>query len=172
MNPVEGTILSVSKEAAQAALSTAMQDGTNLDNVLESACWGAKLALEKTPTQLPVLKQAGVVDAGGQGFVYILDGMLKALRGGETDTSLKPSVLEPEKNNIEYFDGGVLEYQYCTEFILKKKEQALNLDDIRSFLAELGDCVLVVGIPKRARYIYIPTIRGLSWSNGVELEPA
>lgn len=169
MNPVEGTILSVSKEAAQAALSTAMQDGTNLDNVLESACWGAKLALEKTPTQLPVLKQAGVVDAGGQGFVYILDGMLKALRGGETDTSLKPSVLEPEKNNIEYFDGGVLEYQYCTEFILKKKEQALNLDDIRSFLAELGDCVLVVGNPETSK-IHIHTNHpGTVLEYGVEL---
>lgn len=148
MNPVEGTILTVSKEAAIAAKEAAQGTDANLNGVFQAAYYGAVLALQKTPSLLPVLKQAGVVDAGGQGFVYILEGMLKVLNGEEIEYSVKDetSVDSNDKRSpINYFTDEELEYQYCTEFVLKKRERNLDLEAIRAFLTDKGDCLLVVG---------------------------
>jgi len=160
MNPVEGTILTVSKEAAKSAVAAATHDpAATIENVLKAALQGALAALEKTPSMLPVLKQAGVVDAGGQGFVYILEGMLKVLSGEEEVQTVQ---YEPEakKETPQVEFAGIpeesLEYQYCTEFILKKKENDLQLDGIRSFLSDKGDCLLVVGTPETSK-IHIHT---------------
>lgn len=159
MNPVEGTILTVSKEAARAAVTAAAKPEATIENVLTAALQGAAETLERTPSMLAVLKQAGVVDAGGQGFVFILEGMLKSLSGEEEDL---PVQYEPEikkdKPQVEFagITEGALEYQYCTEFILKKKNKELALDGIRSFLIDKGDCLLVVGTPDTAK-IHIHT---------------
>ena len=149
MNPVEGTILTVSKEAARAANEVLEGDSAapTIETVLEAAYRGALDALAMTPDLLPVLKQAGVVDAGGQGFVFILEAMLSVLRGEEDAPGVPIMAVEPPRKKAEagYFNGEILEYQYCTEFILKKKEISLEPESIRAFLAGKGDCTLVVG---------------------------
>lgn len=147
MNPVEGTILTVSKEAAEAANEAMAEADCSIESVLEAAYQGAQKALLNTPNMLPVLKQAGVVDAGGQGFVFILEGMLKVIKGEELDlTPVNTSIEEQQtERKEEYLPGQTIKYQYCTEFILKKKEEGINLDSIRSFLLDKGDCILVVG---------------------------
>lgn len=157
MNPVEGTILTVSRESAQYAASAAAGKDSTLITVMEAAFIGAKAALEKTPELLPVLKQAGVVDAGGQGLVYILEGMLKVLKGEELEySSDKEPSREEARSAVSYFEEGSLEFQYCTEFVLKAKEAPLDLDAIRGFLTDKGDCLLVVGTPATAK-IHIHT---------------
>ncbi len=145
-NPVEGTILTVAKESSQAASQELHREGSSLDSVFAAAFEGAYSALQQTPFMLPVLQQAGVVDAGGQGWVYILEGMLAALRGDvpqyqKESLSAVPSV----KNKVDYTGEQAITYQYCTEFILKKKEKSLSLDGVKSFLSDKGDCLLVVG---------------------------
>lgn len=146
MNPVEGTILTVSRESSIAAKEAAQEPEATPVSVLAAAYNGAMTALQKTPSLLPVLKQAGVVDAGGQGFVYIIEGMLKALNGEEIDYAAKTDVIiNDEKTAINYFNDETLEFQYCTEFVLKKKARNLDLEAIRAFLIDKGDCLLVVG---------------------------
>lgn len=146
MNPVEGTILTVSREASEAAIKELNKEDSTLNSVFKAAYCGAYEALQKTPLLLPVLQQAGVVDAGGQGFVYILEGMLQALEGDALETStFKPSPKETVKKEINYVGENVLAYQYCTEFILKKKNKELPLEEIKAFLVDKGDCLLVVG---------------------------
>ncbi len=162
MNPVEGTILTVSKGAAQAAAEAAQRPEADILSVLEAALTGAANTLEKTPSMLPVLQQAGVVDAGGQGFVFILEGMIKFLKGEAEEPGLpieEPAVKQ-EMPQVDF--NGVpetaLKFQYCTEFILKKKEADLPLEEIRSFLNDKGDCLLVVGTPETTK-IHIHTNR-------------
>lgn len=157
MNPVEGTILTVSREASVAAKEAAEKEDSTVIEVMEAAYQGAFLALEKTPSLLPVLKQAGVVDAGGQGLVYIFEGMLKVLNGENLDyLSEDRTIMNEEKTAINYFVAGALEYQYCTEFILKRAKQHLDLDTIRNFMTDKGDCLLVVGNPDTSK-IHIHT---------------
>ncbi len=146
MKPVEGTILTVSRMAYEAAEKVSNDENKDLIDLFEATLAGSITALKITPELLPVLKQAGVVDAGGQGFVYIIEGMLNALKGKDiksSNTMSLPSI--NEKSEINYFHEDSLEFQYCTEFILKKREQDLDLDKIRDFLADKGDCLLVVG---------------------------
>lgn len=146
MNPVEGTILTVAREASEAAMKELEKQDSTLNSVFQAAYQGAFEALQKTPLMLPVLKQAGVVDAGGQGFVYILEAMLATLNGELPKyTTQAFSLIPEEKEKIEYTSEEVLVFQYCTEFILKKKNEALSLDNIKAFLADKGDCLLVVG---------------------------
>lgn len=147
-NPVEGTILTVSREASYAAGAAAKKSGSTIDMVLEAAYNAAVDTLKLTPTMLPVLQQAGVVDAGGQGLVFILEGMLKTLRGEIIDITPvyeKETLQENFQVSFESVPENFLEFQYCTEFILKKKESDLHLDDIRSYLFNKGNCLLVVG---------------------------
>lgn len=153
-NPVEGTILTVSRAASEAAVEAAALPNSNIRTVLEASYERALTTLGKTPEMLPVLKQAGVVDAGGKGFVFILEGMLKYLRGEEIENIVSqneeadlPKTVE-ETVKLEDFQGQSLQYQYCTEFILKKKEQDISQDEIRNFISDKGDCVLVVGNPE------------------------
>ncbi len=148
MNPVEGTILTVSKEAAKAARKAAKKKGCQIADVVEAAYKGSLVTLEKTPQMLPVLKQAGVVDAGGQGLVYIFEGMLRVLKGEEFDFGVSAETELMIDTNNEFHTHkfvGELKYRYCTEFILRNKEKKIELEKIRSFLADKGDCLLVVG---------------------------
>lgn len=147
MNPVEGTILTVSKEAALAARKMCEKGPCTIEVVLEEAYRGAVSALEETPEMLPILKQAGVVDAGGQGFVYILEGMLRSLRGEEFFEKTTGDMISPQNIKKSALIQENLEYQYCTEFIVKKKDKDIDMEEIRGFLQDKGDCILVVGNP-------------------------
>lgn len=140
MKPVEGTILTVSKAFAAGAAQQA-KTSTDLFQVLDFALAQGQIALDNTPNQLLVLRQAGVVDAGGKGFLLIMEGGLKALRGEITET-LQPM---PEKSDLQSRTTILADipFQYCTEMIIKGEK--LNIDDLKSFLAEKGDSLLVVG---------------------------
>jgi len=156
MKPVEGTILTVSKETAKAALTRAKGGGSLLETFLEAQDKGMK-CLAKTPDMLPVLKQAGVVDAGGQGFLIILGGWISVL-SGETITSdiladsvkkTAPNVQETQEAQEiqrEFMRIEDLDYPYCTEFLIKGTD--LRVDRIRQDLKDRGDCLLVVGAPE------------------------
>ena len=153
MKPVEGTILTVSKETAKAALTMAKGGGSLLETLQEAHFKGMK-CLAKTPDMLPVLKQAGVVDAGGQGFLIILGGWIAELTG-ETVTSgslfeagkkTVPSVQETKAIPREFMRIENLEYPYCTEFLVKGTD--LHVERIRQDLSDRGDSLLVVGTPE------------------------
>lgn len=145
MKPVEGTILTVSREIAKGALARAKQGGTPLETLVEGYQKGQQ-ALLKTPEMLPILKQAGVVDAGGQGFLIIIGGWVSALEGRVLDESLSQTA-QREELTQEAQPGFLvvenLEYPYCTEFLVKGKN--LNADQIRQDLSARGDSLLVVG---------------------------
>ncbi|GIW06533.1 MAG: hypothetical protein KatS3mg060_1338 [Dehalococcoidia bacterium] len=135
--PVEGTMLTVIRKASEAAQQTA-EGETSLERVLAAATEAARQAVAETPNQLPVLKQAGVVDAGGQGLYLLLDGALRTLRGEpipETTGDLATVA-------IEGF-AGEQAYGYCTQFLI----QGENLDtpSLHRELEALGDSLLVVG---------------------------
>lgn len=153
MKPVEGTILTVAKETAKAALITAKRGGTLLETLQEAHRKGL-ICLEKTPDMLPALKQAGVVDAGGQGFLIILSGWITALLGDRLTSNMPVeseakiiagdlASLEVQKEDIRLED---LDYPYCTEFLLKGTD--LQVERIRQDLKEQGDSLLVVGTPE------------------------
>ncbi|MHB1651085.1 MAG: DAK2 domain-containing protein [Desulfitobacteriaceae bacterium] len=151
MKPVEGTILTVSKETAKGALGKAKTGGSPLEMLREGYRKGLT-ALAKTPEQLPVLKQAGVVDAGGQGFLVILSGWIAALEGHPLQESeviptvqSKPQVANEAgvKANFRIDD---LEYPYCTEFLIKGID--IRIEQIRNDLEGRGDSLLVVGTPE------------------------
>jgi DAK2 domain fusion protein YloV len=155
MKPVRGTILTVS-EAAAAGGQAALDRGS--DDILEILTEAAAAALETlrlTPTMLPILKQAGVVDAGGQGFLYILEGFIASLRGekpeeGESAAALAatpPGDIENMTVEDQLLDPWDITFGYCTEFVIKDKDNQLDLEKIRAYLSTLGDCVLVVGTP-------------------------
>lgn len=145
MKPTEGTVLTVSRKAAEAA-GAAAADTNDPVTVFEMALAAAKEALANTPEQLPVLKKAGVVDAGGQGFVYVMEGMLSVFRdgvvleGNAADVSPEKAPVSPGADFEEEIN-----FTYCTEYIVKR-DAAIDRDPIklRAFLETIGDCVVVV----------------------------
>ena len=142
MRPVEGTILTVSKAMAKKAAETA-HEGMDVIELIEIMIEAGKIALDNTPNQLPQLKAAGVVDAGGQGLICIFEGGLKALRGEE----FVVQDLAPEKadftvdNDVD--DTSNLKYHYCTEFFIHGEN--IDVDEIRNHLADMGDSQVIVG---------------------------
>jgi DAK2 domain fusion protein YloV len=147
MNPVKGTILTVFQESARGMRAGFEAGETDIETLLEAARESAQMALELTPNMLPILKQAGVVDAGGQGFVYILEGFLTELRGEGAAIPMTEKPAPQIRRNIQ----GYIPYGYCTEFIIQKKDQVLNLEKIKAFLADKGDSQLVVGTPQTCK---------------------
>jgi DAK2 domain fusion protein YloV len=141
IKPVEGTILTVGREAAEAAQAAVEEGVADFVPVMERVVVGARESLARTPMLLRVLREAGVVDAGGQGLYVILEGAMRYLRGEpmEMDESVEPvpSALVSAPAESE------MEWGYCTEFILQG--QGLNLDEIRGCISDLGDSALVVG---------------------------
>ncbi len=145
MKPTEGTILTVIREASEAAESA---KETDAEKVLVSAYEAACEALKKTPDMLPVLKQAGVVDAGGQGLVYILEGMVSAIVKGEIIPS---NEAEPAKErsagsqNAVANASGDIKFGYCSEFLINREKGAKsNAKTLKAYLESIGDCVVVV----------------------------
>ncbi|MFH1086280.1 MAG: DAK2 domain-containing protein, partial [Chloroflexota bacterium] len=142
MKPVEGTILTVVREAAEAAEQAAARGGDLLD-VLAHTVESAQTALARTPELLRVLAEAGVVDAGGQGLVFILEGMLKSMRGEPLD-----AVPVAAAQAHHYYQSDET-YNYDTQFIIHGT--ALDVDAIREGIAVMGDSVLVVGDERAAK---------------------
>lgn len=137
IRPVEGTMLTVSKDAAKAARAAA-QEGEDLLTVLEKTVEAAKESVARTPTLLDVLREAGVVDAGGQGLFIILDGIWRSLKGESIEMEEPTEMVPPELPEVVEMEWG-----YCTEFILQGKE--LNLAEVREKIASFGDSALAVG---------------------------
>jgi len=148
MKPTEGTILTVSRVASEYA-NQAFSDGKSEIEVFEAAIEGAEKALAETPELLPALKKAGVVDAGGYGFVLILKGMLSVLKDGVMINSAA-SASEPEEEQEEGFNAagefeGEITFTYCTEFIVNRDSECeKEPNELRLFLETIGDCVVVV----------------------------
>jgi DAK2 domain fusion protein YloV len=138
--PVEGTILTVIREAAAAAQARSCSDDSDLLSIMEGLVDEARASVARTPSLLPLLRQAGVVDAGGQGLYVLFEGALRHLRGEEAlETAPSPhsSALGMQKQAEEPF------YGYCTEFLLQGR--GLDLEQVRDRLGKLGESVLVVG---------------------------
>lgn len=143
MKPAEGTILTVSRMAASSASDFA-ETGTDIELMLSCALEAAKDALANTVNINPVLKKAGVIDAGGKGYVTILEAMLMSLRGEvKPDSYEVGEVDESEHADFSDFDTGDITYTYCTEFIVGR-EKDKSADLLRSFLQTIGDSAVVV----------------------------
>lgn len=149
MKPTEGTILTVARVAAERARE-ALELGSDPIQVWDAACMGAADALEETPELLPVLKKAGVVDAGGQGLCLIFEGMLSVFRSGIV---LECGLSEEEKaqETAEFFRNVAAEFDseinftYCTEFVVgRDPEVQKDPLELRLYLETIGDCVVVV----------------------------
>lgn len=139
IKPVEGTILTVVKGAAREAAKHSRAE--SLNELMEKVLEAAQRTLARTPEQLPVLKQAGVVDAGGKGLCYIFQGWLDFLQGRQTVEDYVPAVEGPAYH--EGVDEGELEYKYCTEFLLLGDD--LDEEVFRRELGKQGDSLVVVG---------------------------
>jgi DAK2 domain fusion protein YloV len=143
MKPTEGTILTVARETADRA-NDICESVKSFDDFLEEVLKQAAATLDRTPHMLKVLAQAGVVDAGGKGFLYLLLGFLKALRGEEiilNDRNRPISVGGAVVEDI--VEGEHLEFPYCTEFIIKNPKG--DAEQLKEAYSGLGDCTLVVG---------------------------
>ena len=151
MKPTEGTILTVARVAAERARAAFNNGENNALEIFKIALNGSKEALDDTPNLLPVLKKAGVVDAGGRGIVVIFEGMLSVFEKGE----IIPLENAPQVDNGEgsssksaaaEFEEVDINFPYCTEFIVSRKEDKADSDaaELRSYLESMGDCVVVV----------------------------
>jgi len=157
--PVEGTILTVTREAAEAALAQ-VEINNNLVSVMEAAVAAAKESVANTPTLLPVLKEAGVVDAGGQGLYTIFEGALHYLKGEVEQLQLRrPWMIASNIPLTPKLAQMVVDseepYGYCTEFLLKGEK--FNPDKIRSKLEKKGQSLIVVGDASAVR-VHIHTL--------------
>ena len=143
--PVEGTILTVYREGVEKVAQLHPQSFEELFDILLPELTEA---LERTPDQLDVLKEAGVVDSGGAGFVYIAQGMQEALSGNSFEALTVSGGVQPAQVDLDAFtEDSVLEYGYCTEFLLRLQKSkidigAFDLDDFIAWLNSVGDSVV------------------------------
>jgi len=145
--PTEGTILTVAREAGRAASAAASSPDANVPRVIAAAAAGARAAVLKTPGQLQILRDAGVVDAGGFGLQLILEGMLKSVEETEplpaTLAEAKPHATPASQVSLALPEGG---WGYCTEFLIEGNN--LDIELIRNQIEALGNSVMVVGEPE------------------------
>lgn len=154
MKPVEGTILTVAKDAANKGVEVA-ESTTDIIKVMEAIVEESKASLKRTPDLLPVLKEVGVVDSGGQGLVYVYEGFLACLKGEELPERTNLELME-DLVNAEHHRGvqGFMNtedivYGYCTEFMVKfeddkVKKHPFEEGDFRQDLSKFGDSLLVI----------------------------
>ena len=144
MKPTEGTILTVGRELSDFAIKNAAK-AKDMGSFYESVIKAAEKSLDNTPNLLPVLKEQGVVDAGGKGLVVILQGALKAAKG-ETIEKIEDAELQ-RKSPKAFVEGEIeddnIEFAYCTEFLIKGDSD--KAEEFKQKLIPLGDCLLVVG---------------------------
>lgn len=148
LKPTEGTILTVSRFAAEYARREFLKY-SEIDEFLLSVINEAKRALELTPTMLPVLKEAGVVDAGGQGFVFILEGFYKALIGEPVksiikDKDIKTASLSDTIHHHANINPEDIVYGYCTEFLINH-DGTISHEEFKDVILEFGDSIVCVG---------------------------
>ena len=153
MKPAEGTILTVSRLTADAARDLA-EENCEIEYVLTHAIDTAHAALDNTVNQNPVLKKAGVVDAGGMGFCLILRGMLESLRGN--DTVCEDAGETNEEADFAIFDSEDITFAFDTVFIVRKREDITSLDPLREYLGSIGDS-LVIGEDDEAFKVHVHT---------------
>lgn len=144
MKPIEGTILTVGRETADFAIRHYKKSEDPI-TFLEDVIVEANKSLDNTPNQLQVLKEAGVVDAGGKGLVVLLEGGLKVLKGEDiADQSEDETLKKKAQKEVQFTEADTsLKYGYCTEFIINTDYE--DIDSFREKIAPLGDCLLVVG---------------------------
>lgn len=154
MKPVEGTILTVAREAADAGLAKADQTD-DIIKVMEEILKASKVSLDNTPELLAVLKEVGVVDSGGQGLVYVYEGFLSSLTGEEITVLEEPELeelvrAEHHRNPVHHsMSAEDIEFGYCTEIMVRLGEgetvdSEFDYDEFRNYLNELGDSLLVI----------------------------
>ena len=139
IKPTEGTMLTVAREAAAGAEARAAES-SDLTQVVRAACEAAAAAVERTPEQLPILKQAGVIDAGGFGLQVILEGFLKRMRGEALATFERPTAQHARPKTVEAPSAG---WGYCTEFVINGER--LPVEEVRNEIQRHGESALVVG---------------------------
>ncbi len=153
MKPVEGTILTVAKDAAKRAVTVAKKE-TDIVTVMTEVLKEAKASLKRTPDLLPVLKEVGVVDSGGQGLVFVYEGFLAALKGetiAESETlSMEQLVRTEHHRNVQsHLSADDIEFGYCTEFMVKFEQEKVakhpfQEETFRQDLSRFGDSLLVI----------------------------
>ena len=153
MKPAEGTILTVSRLTADAARDLAVENN-EIEYVLQHCLDTAHAALDNTVNQNPVLKKAGVVDAGGMGFCLILRGMLESLRGN--DIVCEDAGAVNEEADFGIFDSEDITFAFDTVFIVRKREDITSLDPLREYLGSIGDS-LVIGEDDEAFKVHVHT---------------
>lgn len=176
MKPKEGTILTVAKATAAKCLEVALQSD-DLIEVLEQAIESGNETLQKTPEMLPVLKEAGVVDAGGKGLLVIYEGMLEALK--REDDDIDPLLCLNGGAQVQNsgatssqaaFSTESIEFGYCTEFIVEGVENAEEKEDeVREYLSSIGDSLVVVADGDLIKIHVHTNDPGLAIQKGVSL---
>src|SRR5258708_5719720 len=145
--PTEGTILTVAREAGRAAAAAAGAPGATTPTVIAAAAAGARAAVLKTPSQLQILRDAGVVDAGGFGLQIIIEGMLKTVEESEsslaTIVAARPATPAASQVAVALPEAG---WGYCTEFLIEGAN--LDLEQIKNQIESLGNSLLLVGEPE------------------------
>ncbi|MDR0929160.1 MAG: DAK2 domain-containing protein [Oscillospiraceae bacterium] len=149
MKPKEGTILTVARIIAESAAQQAKKQPDDMEALFQVILSSGENILRRTPEMLPVLKQAGVVDAGGRGLLLIYMGMDAALRGEEVPMAALSTASDGEAAFDDDHDAiGEIKYAYCTEFLIQNLFEQVTEADVSTFrrrLNRIGDCVLVVG---------------------------
>lgn len=149
MKPVEGTILTVAREGAEKAVEIA-ENEENIVSVMEALVEEARDSLDRTPDMLPVLKEVGVVDSGGQGLLFIYEGFLASLKGEplpeKNDASLDDLINAEHHRVQDFMNTEDIEFGYCTEIMVRFEEGKDQFDEsaFRDELSVLGDSLLVI----------------------------
>ena len=145
MKPKEGTILTVAKGGAKKAITLA-DETDDLVYFMQQVVAEMEIVLSKTPEMLPVLKEAGVVDSGGQGLVEVFHGMMDALEGKEIDYSIEGAASEAKPVKISAQTEAEIKFGYCTEFIIMlEKEFTMDTElEVKAYLESIGDSIVVV----------------------------
>ncbi|MGE7927263.1 DAK2 domain-containing protein [Lysinibacillus xylanilyticus] len=149
MKPVEGTILTVAREAAKKGVEVAETE-TDIIAVMEAFTAEAQASLQRTPELLPVLKEVGVVDSGGQGLLFVYEGFLASLKGEplpvKNEATLDDLINAEHHRAQDFMDTADIEFGYCTEIMVRLEEgkEPFSEEQFRNELSPLGDSLLVI----------------------------
>ncbi|MCI8439988.1 MAG: DAK2 domain-containing protein [Oscillospiraceae bacterium] len=155
MKPAEGTVLTVSRLAAKRAVEAAAEQN-EVDYVLSEALRVGYEVLAQTTDMNPVLKKAGVVDAGGKGYLVILEGMLASLRGEDIPEVDEDASSKREKADFNSFSAEEITFAFDTVFIVRKSSEHVDLNPLRAYLGGIGDS-LVIGEDDEAFKVHVHT---------------
>ena len=146
MKPKEGTILTVAKGFADKATELALTENVEMEELLDTSLKYAEEVLAKTPEMLPVLKEAGVVDSGGQGLIQVLKGAFDAYLGKEVDYTIEKPESTGEPAQADTRTEADIKFGYCTEFIIMTKKPMQQEEELKfkAFLESIGDSIVVV----------------------------